>query len=191
MKLEFIISTHGRVNNLNMSLGCLQSQLNKNWVAKVIVDGIKDPYVECEKYFLKDNRISFHYLEKNYNDFGNTPKNIGLQIAEEEWVVMTSDDNYYVASFVDEVLNNINESINFIYCDMIHNGYEYKFFETYHSSHRIDIGIMIMKTKFAKQLKLIENRIDADGIFCHEYISKFCQNENSIKKINKILYAHN
>jgi len=54
MKIEFIISTHGRVNNLNMSLGCLQSQTNKNWVANIIVDGIKDPYIECEKYFSND-----------------------------------------------------------------------------------------------------------------------------------------
>lgn len=191
MKIEFVISSHGRINNLNVSLSCLQSQLNKNWKAIVIVDGIKDGYENCVDYFSKDERIEFFFLEKQYRDFGNTPKNIGLQKCTEEWVVMTSDDNYYVPSFIDEILNNVTESTNFIYCDMIHNGYNYQFFETHHSSHRIDVGIMVMRTILAKQLKLIENRIDSDGIFCNEYISKFCKDEKSIKKINKILYAHN
>jgi glycosyltransferase involved in cell wall biosynthesis len=191
MRLQFIISSHNRVNNLNNVLACLQSQTNENWNCLVVVDGPNNSYDKCIEYFSSDNRIEFLFLEKQYKDFGNTPKNIGLQIAKEEFVVMTSDDNYYVPSFVNEILNNVNEEINFIYCDMIHNGYEYKFFETHHSSHRIDVGIMVMRTNLAKQLKLIENRIDSDGIFCHEYISKFCQNKNSIKKINKILYAHN
>jgi len=191
MKIHFIISTHGRINNLNVSLSCLQSQTNENWKALVVVDGIKNGYDDCQKYFEKDKRIEFLFLDKQYKDFGNTPKNIGLQISEEKWVIMTSDDNYYVPSFVEEVLNSISEEVNFVYCDMIHNGYGYNFFETHHSSHRIDVGIMVMRTKLAQQLKLVENRIDSDGIFCNEYISKFCENEYSIKKINKILYAHN
>jgi hypothetical protein len=174
-----------------MCLGCLQSQTNINWKALVVVDGTGNEYDNCRKYFSIDKRIEFLFLEKRYNDFGNTPKNIGLQLCTEDWVIMTSDDNYYVHSFVDEVFKQISEKTNFIYCDMIHNGYEYKFFETHHSSHRIDVGIMIMRSIFAKELKLVENRIDADGIFCSEYISKFCKDENSIKKINKILYAHN
>jgi hypothetical protein len=74
---------------------------------------------------------------------------------------------------------------------MIHNGYEYKPFICKPVSHHIDIGNMIMKTEYAKQLQLDTTKLDTDGIMCMEYIDKFCKELTSIKKINSILYVHN
>ena len=48
-----------------------------------------------------------------------------------------------------------------------------------------------MKTNLEKQIKLDNTLLDSDGVFCNDYISKFCKKENTIKKINKILYVHN
>ena len=143
------------------------------------------------KLFENENRIKFTYINGPNFDLGHTPRNYGLQLATEAWVVMTGDDNYYVPAFVDEILKTIDTDTHFVYCDMIHNGYEYKFFNCHHSSHNIDIGNMIMKTELAKQFTLDTNRLDADGEMCNGYINKFCKNENQIKKINKILYVHN
>jgi len=191
VKIEFIIPTFVAINNLILILQCLIVQNNKNWKANVVIDGYTDLYDEIKEFYKNENRICFTHIKGPDGYFGHNARNYGVQNATEEWLLMTSDDNYYVPTFVDEVLKVIDNNTRFIYCDMIHNGYGYKVFECHHSSHNIDIGNMIMKSEFAKQLKLDKKRLDADGIMCGEYIDKFCKEENNVKKINSILYVHN
>jgi hypothetical protein len=173
-------------------LNSLCSQTSNEWEAHVIFDGYLDEELnKIIQFFSNNSKIKFTVLDQRNNDFGHTPRNIGLEQCNKEWVIMTGDDNYYTPNFVQEVTKIIDIDTKFVYCDMIHNGYDYQFFKTHHSSHYIDIGNMIMKTELAKQLKLDTNRIDADGELCNKYISNFCSNPDSIKKINKILYVHN
>ena len=190
--IEFVIPTHNSSNKLLCILYSLLTQTNPNWKAHVVIDNISTILYDNIIELLKDeDRIKFTSINGPHNDLGHTPRNYGLETALEEWVVMTGDDNYYVPTFVNEVYNVIEESTKFVYCDMIHNGYDYQYFNTHHSSHHIDIGNMIMRTNLAKQIKLDNTRLDADGVFCNDYISKFCKEETTIKKINKILYVHN
>jgi len=83
-------------------------------------------------------------------------------------------------------MNAIDKDVRFIYCDMIHNGYDYKMFNCHHSSHHIDIGNMVMKTELAKDFELKTNKIDADGMFCNDYINKHCKKEENIKKNQRV-----
>jgi glycosyltransferase involved in cell wall biosynthesis len=190
--IEFIIPTYNRADNLVSILYSLISQTNKNWKAHVIIDNNSTILFDKVIDLLKDeHRIKFTCINGPHNDCGHTPRNYGLENASEEWIVMTGDDNYYIPTFVSEVFNIIDEDTKFVYCDMIHNGYDYQFFNTHHSSHNIDIGNMIMKTELAKQFRLDATRLDADGVFCGEYINTNCKKESTIKKINKILYVHN
>lgn len=192
MILEFIIPTFDRVNNLSGILFSLINQSNKNWNAHVVIDNVYSQiYDDVVNIFEKENRIKFTYIDGPHRDFGHTPRNYGLKNSSSDWVVMTGDDNYYVPSFVDEIMKAIDNDARFVYCDMIHNGYDYKMFECHHSSHHIDIGNMVMRTDLAKDFELNTNKIDADGIFCNDYINKHCKNKENIKKINKILYVHN
>lgn len=191
MIIEFIIPTYKSVDNLILILQSLIVQTNSNWKAHVVIDGNTDIFDDIKVFYKNDNRIKFTNIDGPNNDLGHTPRNYGLQQATEEWVVMTGDDNYYIPTFVNEILTAIDDDTKFIYCDMIHNGYDYKLFNCHHSSHNIDIGNMIMKSEFAKQLKLDRTRLDADGVMCGEYITKFCLEDSNIKKINSILYVHN
>jgi glycosyltransferase involved in cell wall biosynthesis len=190
--IEFIIPTYNRPDNLISILYSLISQTNNDWKAHVVIDNKSTILFDKVIELLKDeHRIKFTCINGPHNDVGHTPRNYGLENATEEWVVMTGDDNYYIPTFVNEIFNIIDEDTKFVYCDMIHNGYDYQFFNCHHSSHNIDIGNMIMKTELAKTIRLDTTRLDADGVFCGEYININCQEENKIKKINKILYVHN
>ena len=189
--IEFVIPTYNSPNKLLCILYSLITQTNPNWKAHVVIDNSSTLLFDKIIDFVKDDRIKFTSINGPHNDLGHTPRNYGLETSSEEWIVMTGDDNYYIPTFVNEIYNVIEESTKFVYCDMIHNGYDYKHFNTHHSSHHIDIGNMIMRTNLAKQIKLDTTRLDADGVFCNDYISKFCKEENTIKKINKILYVHN
>ena len=190
--IEFIIPTYNRTNNLMSTLYSLVAQSNREWKAHVVIDNqstiLFDKIIE---WFKDEPRIQFTCINGPHWDAGHTPRNYGLERSTAEWVIMTGDDNYYIPTFVNEVLSVVEDDTKFIYCDMIHNGYGYHFFDCHHSSHHIDIGNMIMRSELAKQLKLDTTRVDADGLFCNQYINMFCQHENGIKKINKILYVHN
>lgn len=174
------------------TLYSLVVQTNRNWKAHVVIDNESTILFNDVIYWFKDEpRIRFTCIRGPHTDAGHTPRNYGLEQSTADWVIMTGDDNYYVPTFVNEVLNIVEPDTRFIYCDMIHNGYGYRLFECHHSSHYIDIGNMIVRSELAKQLRLDTTKNDADGIFCTEYINKFCNNNNAIKKINKILYVHN
>ena len=191
MRIEFIIPTYKSVDNLILILQSLIVQNNRNWKAHVVIDGYTDIFDTIKDFYKNENRIQFTNISGPSNDLGHTPRNYGLQNATEDWVVMTGDDNYYIPTFVDEILKVIDNNTKFVYCDMIHNGYNYQSFKCHHSSHNIDIGNMIIKSQFAKQLKLDRTRLDADGVMCNQYITKFCLEESNIKKVNSILYVHN
>jgi hypothetical protein len=57
--------------------------------------------------------------------------------------------------------------------------------------NKIDIGNFATRTKFSKQIRFNKGNYGADGDFVEEYISKFCKESDSIKKINQALYVHN
>lgn len=190
--IEFIIPTYNRVDNLMSTLYSLVSQTNKNWKAHVVIDNASTIlFDDVISLFKNEPRIKFTCINGPHYDAGHTPRNYGLEHSTGDWVIMTGDDNYYVPVFVNEVLSIIEDDTNFVYCDMIHNGYEYHFFNCHHSSHHIDIGNMIVRSELAKQLRLDVTKNDADGLFCTQYVNMFCKNEKGIKKINKILYVHN
>jgi hypothetical protein len=104
---------------------------------------------------------------------------------------MSGDDNYYTPNFVNEFISKINNNINFIYCDMIHNHINYKYFNSEPMINKIDIGNFAVRTEYAKLIKFNKGSYGADGEFVEEYVDKFCKEKNNIEKINAALYVHN
>ncbi|HOS17554.1 MAG TPA: glycosyltransferase family A protein, partial [Bacteroidales bacterium] len=95
MKLEFIIPTYKRINNLCTLLYSLKSQTSNDWTAQVISDNTPEEIIRpVINHFSEDSRINFNVLSKRYNDWGHTPRNVGLNHSKEELLVMTGEDNY-------------------------------------------------------------------------------------------------
>lgn len=193
MKIEFIIPAYLRMDNLMCLLSSLTSQTNENWVAHVIADcppqGTLDKVM---KYFKDDKRIKFTILPERYNDWGHTPRNIGLELAEEEWVVMTGEDNYYVPEFVEAFLNILKNkpTAYFVYCDMVHNmtNQAYIHVKSEIKYTKMDIGNFVSKTEYAKQIKLDTTYAQSDWKYVVEYLKAF---RGDIIYIPKTLYVHN
>jgi glycosyltransferase involved in cell wall biosynthesis len=88
MKLEFIIPTYDRVHHLMAIISSIFSQTNPNWFIHVIADCPPKGTLDKVMNFYKDSKkIKFTILNKRYNDWGHTPRNIGLQMANEEWLL--------------------------------------------------------------------------------------------------------
>lgn len=191
-KIEFIIPTYNRPDKLMTILSSIKCQSVDKWKVHVVADAVYDGYEEVKNYFKNDERFKFSELNGPHKDWGHTARNFGLQQAEEEWVVMSGDDNYYVPSFVELFLNatKFRNDAHFVYCNMIHNWVNNDYIALISEPFigRIDIGNFMAKTEYAKQLTLNVTRADADGVFVEEYLSKF---KGNVIKLDNFLYVHN
>jgi hypothetical protein len=139
---------------------------------------------------IKDHRIKFTNLENRYNDWGHTPRNYGLQYSTEEWTIMTGEDNYYVPTFVENMLN-IGDGKHFVFCSMVHNWIndEYIPVNCKLQFGKIDIGCYMFKTNMGKKLVLDTTFPQSDWKFIEDFKNKFPAAR--FGNIDKILYVHN
>lgn len=194
MNIEFIIPTYNRPEHLVTVLGSLMAQTSDRWRAHVVVDGSTEETIVRLKQietFFNDERIQWTYLDKRHNDWGHTPRQIGVDKSTEQWVVMTGDDNYYAPVFVEEVLKEVTPKVHFLYTDMVHNWISRQYYpiKTSLEFGKIDMGCYITKTKNAKQIRLKTDQEWADWYFVEDYLKQFP--EGKVKKIDKVIYVHN
>jgi glycosyltransferase involved in cell wall biosynthesis len=190
-KIEFIIPTYNRPNQLMTVISSIFSQRDDRWKIHVVADGLYDGFQKVKDYF-NDDRIKFSVLDNPGRDWGHTPRNYGLEHATEDWVVMSGDDNYYMPVFVDHFLDITNKGgVHFVYCDMIHNwvNFEYYYIKSQPRYGAIDIGNFMTKRTNAQQLKLDITKEAADALFVEDYLRKF--NREGVRYIPKPLYVHN
>jgi hypothetical protein len=191
MLVEFIIPNYDRVDPLRAMLASLVAQTDKDWKATVVLD-----YPEDKDYFgmtadlinLPDDRISYICTDKRYNDWGHTPREIGKQQSEADYIIMTGDDNYYTPNFVSLLRTATLYKPGMVYWDMIHSHYDYQLFKTKLGNGQIDMGAFATRRDLAQQIKL-GKEYDADGRFVSDYLKTFPKEQNI--KINKCLFVHN
>jgi hypothetical protein len=94
-----------------------------------------------------------------------------LELATEEWVVMTGEDNYYVPVFVDEMLK-LGEGKHFVYCNMVHNWYNNEYIPIICDLKygKIDVGNFMVKTNMGKKIKLNTDINQADWFYIEDFI---------------------
>jgi glycosyltransferase involved in cell wall biosynthesis len=197
-KIEFVIPTHKRVDLLITIISSIVAQTNPNWTIHVVADcppeDVKERYLDILAFFDEHkDKIKFSVTKVRFNDWGHTPRNIGLQQATEEWVVMTGEDNYYAPTFVENFLSSVKDrdDVHFVFCNMVHNWVndDYIPIQCEIEFGKIDIGNFMVRTHNGKKLELKENIEQADYVFIEEYLARFP--EGKIIHVDKILYVHN
>ena len=189
-KIEFIIPTWERPQELKLILQSLMIQTNPNWIGHVVIDGMTDHYREVKDLYQNEERIRFSHIDGPNNDWGHTARNYGLDNTKEEWIVMTGDDNYYVPTFVQNFLEIVRYNKDFIYCDMVHDMKRdmYQPIPSKLELGFIDIGNFMIRRSVVGDLRLQVDTYEADWKFVN-YIIK--HKTKRITKINKVLYVHN
>jgi len=188
MKVDFIIPTYNRINLLKCTLASLAAQYNKDWAANVVIDNTHDNDIVNMIHQFNDPRIIYTLLDRRYNDLGHTPRQVGKQMSEADYIIMTGDDNYYTPNFVDELVKTSENKPGMIYWDMIHSHFDYQYFSSRLGNNQIDMGAFATRSDIAKQIEL-GKRYDADGLYVVDYLERFPQ--ESVYKIEKVLFVHN
>jgi glycosyltransferase involved in cell wall biosynthesis len=189
-KIEFIIPTWERPEDLKVILQSLMVQTNPNWTAHVVIDGLTNDYRQVKDLYQDESRVRFSHVDGPNNDWGHTARNYGLDHAQEEWIVMTGDDNYYIPTFVENFLTEGELGRDLVYCDLLHDMKRdsYQPIKSKIAEGWIDIGNFMTRRTIIGDLRLITNSYQADFKFVN-YINK--HKTSKVGKINKVLYVHN
>lgn len=166
----------------------LMSQTNEDWGAHVIIDNPEDKVICSIAESFDDPRIRWTKLPERHNNWGHTPREIGKQLSEAEYIIMSGDDNYYTPNFVSEIHQASAENPGLIYWDMVHSHYGYSHFVCSPAFNQIDMGAFATRRDLAQSIKL-NTTFAADG----EYVEAFKVQypREPIHKIPKILFVHN
>jgi glycosyltransferase involved in cell wall biosynthesis len=189
-KIEFIIPTWERPEELKVLLQSLMVQTNPNWTGHVVIDGLTNDYREVKDIYQNEDRVRFSHITGPNNDWGHSARNYGLDNSKEEWIVMTGDDNYYVPTFVDNFLEVGITGKDLVYCDLVHDMKRdiYQPVKSRIVEGFIDIGNFMTRRSVIGDLRLITDSYQADFKFAN-YINK--HKTSKVGKIDKILYVHN
>ena len=189
MIIEFVIPTYDRTYQLHSMLASIAAQNCNNWIATVVVDDITTNTI-AKNIISKFNsdKIRCIYTYQRHNDWGHTPREIGKQLSESDYIIMTGDDNYYIPSLVWEINIATRTNPGVIYWDMIHSHYNYSYFKCYPNYNQIDMGAFATRRDIAQSISL-NTTYAADGEFIEDIKKKFPNEE--ILKIDKVLFIHN
>lgn len=189
MLVEFLIPTYDRKFPLYSMLSSLAAQTDPDWIATILVDGGKVEQFRTDFIsILNLPNIKIRYMERRFNDWGHSLRQIGKEESIADYIVMTGDDNYYTPNFVAELRKAVDKKPALVYWDMIHSHYKYTWFNCKLGLNQIDMGAFATRNDIIKKIN-IKTRFAADGEFIREFMTRF-RNEKTVK-INKTLFIHN
>ncbi|EMF0918948.1 glycosyltransferase family 2 protein [Providencia stuartii] len=112
---SIIIPTYNRIESLISTLKQLESQTIKNFEVIIVNDHSSIEY--NENTWLNEFKlfpIQYYYCEKNLGPAG--ARNIGANLAKNEWILFLDDDDKFADNKLEIIFNEIkNNDYNFIY----------------------------------------------------------------------------
>lgn len=192
---SLIIVCYKRYNEIQCLLYSLLSQTCGDFEAIIIHDGYDEKHEGIVKPYLEDNRFKYLFTDVRYNDWGMSLRNVGLEIANGDWIINTNDDNYYVPIYLEELKKSltIDPDSNFIYYDCVlsHNNLI--------NHNKKDYGLLIPQIRSC-YIDMGQFAVKKDIIVKHKFNSVFVGDGDLIESmkhelkpsyIDKILFVHN
>lgn len=171
----------------------LIEQTYKNWELLFVHDGPADSLDENSKAIIaSDNRIRFIETETRANDWGHTPRQFAFEKIRNadpgDFVVVTNSDNYHVPGFIEKMLEHFDDSIHAVYCDMVHEYYNWRNFETRLEYSFIDCGCVMARSETALRAGWNDNTYEGDWKYVADLIG-ICGTK-AIRKVKATLFVH-
>lgn len=193
-----------RFGELKVFVQSIINQTFDNWTLCVIHDGHNEEFIDIMKSYSNSapGKITYCCTEIRYCDYGHTLRDIGIQRASGDYIIVTNADNYYIPKaieFLTQVVSNSNPDV--VIFDMIHSHScpggrpqpQYSYFQTNLKRDSIDIGAALVNLELAKKVGFRDKTHSGDATF-FEDISAYLASKNLVLnyvKIHQVLLVHN
>lgn len=193
-----VIPTYKGGKKLEVIINCLLAQTSQNFNITIISDGEeKETEMQMRKYYDIDN-FNYYHTAQRYNNFGHTPRQLGMLNSTCRFTIMSGFDNYYVPIFIErfERAAQSTSNVGFIFCDFVldhprdgrkYNGYINSKLEV----NYIDIGNFAAETSLLKRVEFKVNEYAADWHLVKDMLPLLEKERKTIIKIPQTLYVHN
>lgn len=98
--VTFIVPSKGR-DTLNRTIASLRSQIDTQWSASIVFDGLEESLWMTTSLFWKDERIrSYNTPKIGQHNFGGVLRNIGMSKARGDWLAFVDDDDVLSSEYL-------------------------------------------------------------------------------------------
>ncbi len=191
LKVVFVSPIYNSFPLLALSLF---EQTYQNWELLFIHDGPADELDEISKSIIaSDPRIRMVESDERANDWGHTPRQIGFETLRKQpslgdFLVVTNSDNYHVPGYIEKILEHFDEQTDAVYCDMVHEYYSWRNFETRLEYSFIDCGCVMARMSTALKAGWNDNSYEGDWKYIADLID-VCGTK-AIRKVKATLFVH-
>ena len=194
MKLHVIATAFRRPEELKILILSFRTQTFDNWNLRIIHDGPPPEGIEEWVQKLEDPRVEFDSTKVINGFWGHPNRQMLLQETKgdpDDYVLITNDDNYYVPTFVEKFMVMCNPRVGMVFCNTLHNYFDYTVLQTRVKVGAIDMGSFIVKLDLAQQVGFNHTVEVADGIYAEECAIE-CQKRNlMVIGLPKTYFVHN
>jgi len=202
--IHVIAVSFERFNELKLFVQSWINQTEHNWKLTVIHDGPNDEFQNIMASFkdVRPNHIEFFCSEQRFDDYGHTLRDIGLKQVDDEYVLLTNSDNYFIPKaieFINQKLFELNNEIDVLMFDLVHSHDfpggrklpSYSFFEVFYKRGSIDVSAAIVKSDLAKKAGFRDKTHDGDATYFEDIQKIKSPGKLLVEKVPKILLVHN
>jgi hypothetical protein len=190
-KVSMVIACYRNIRKILLPLASLINQTHENWEAIIVHDGSEG---SCEVWDVVNNfcdpRLRYHELPLKSNDWGNSSKEYGSQLATGNYIGHSNDDNFYAPVYFEWMLRSLIENqAQFAYCDMVHSHRQYQPMTCEPRACHIDGGGWLCQAGIVKATPWPTPKNDghADGHYVEALVSR-C---GRVTHVPHYLFTHN
>jgi hypothetical protein len=178
-----------------MLIDSFMRQTDARWLVHVIHDGpASEEIKKVISLYSETGKVDYHETSERIGGFGHSNRKMMLEKIEgqyDDYVLMTNDDNQYVARFVEYFLGECMADVGMVYCNTIHNYLQYEILYTEIKENKIDMGSFIVRMDVAKKVGFKHNHVSADGAYAEECARECGRTGLRTVRIPKALFIHN
>lgn len=201
LRLSIVVATYQQANALNCLLASLLCQTLQNFEVIVIHDGADAGSRAIANRYESDFAGRLRYIEtaQRFNDWGHSLREIGIQVALGEYVLLTNGDNIYGPRTVECIFDAVDQyQLDVVTWNMIHSrpwpgATRLKACNPFsvHPVHDlIDMGSFAVRTTLAKAAGFRDKASDGDATYFSDVL-RVTGKSVRVGKIEKTLFVHN
>lgn len=204
--LSIVAVSYERLGELKVFVQSVINQTRNNWKLHVLHDGYNADFCNIMEEYKRDNpkQISYECTKTRFNDYGHSLREIGLEKATGEYILITNADNYYSPKgleFINKAIVNNTSKPDIVMFDMVHShanpglrkAPRYSFFKVIYKRNFIDMGAAVVETSLAKRSGFADKSYSADATFFENILKKKLESGSRliVVKIPSVLLVHN